>query len=98
MPSSPGARSTCARARGELMMNVGADSVVAGTSVPSQNRTENGRTGSAAASSRRNGAVLVSKSASLGRRTGRVASGILSRGLNAPDALALLGIDAHDVP
>ncbi len=60
MPSSPGARRTWARARGVVSVSVGDPGSVAGTSVPSQKRSPNGRRGSAPANASRSGPVCDS--------------------------------------
>ena len=63
-PICPGARTTCAAARGEQACNCGPSPVVAGSAVASQKRSSNGRSGSAAPSSRRSGPVAAPIAAS----------------------------------
>ena len=70
MPSWPGARSAWATARGERTRNVG-PAAVGSRRLPSQNSTANGRSGKAAPSSRRSGAVAAS---GMGRSYGPVRS------------------------
>src|SRR5262249_6691734 len=77
-------------ARGERSSKVGAGSSVAGTVVPSQKRTPNGRSGSARASSRRRGAVsrVMPTYSSRGSPIGRAVQARRYASLGARSALA----------